>query len=123
VAYQRCFARFPDGGRCHAPVTRGRRYCADHAADRKVDRTLLAGGLRRAIAAPDCYLAAALAELLDDDVAAALGIDPHQVWRLRLSAPPCSGHWQRDLQQLAELVDADVDRLEALLCEHGLIPV
>jgi hypothetical protein len=44
--------------------------------------------LRHAMLRPERYLAAALAELADEDLAAAIGADPRKVWQLRLCAYP-----------------------------------
>src|SRR4051812_39462513 len=59
------------------------------------------------MARPDRYLAAALGEWPDEDLAYAMRADPVKVWRLRLCGYPRSDRWAHDTQQLAILVDAD----------------
>ena len=54
--------------------------------------------IRRAMAHPTVFLAAALAELLDEDLVTLTGADPARVWHLRLA------HWPRAGQRDADLV-------------------
>ena len=78
--------------------------------------------LRRAMLRPDRYLAAALAEWPDEDLAYATRADPRQVWRLRLCGYPRRDRWQQDMQQLARLVGADVGLLRTMLQVLGVRP-
>jgi hypothetical protein len=86
------------------------------------DSALRAQSLRRAMLRPDRYLAAALAEWPDEDLAYARRADPVQVWRLRLCGYPRSDRWHHDTQQLAALVGADVGLLRTLLRALGVRP-
>jgi hypothetical protein len=72
-------------------------------------------GIRIAMRHPDTYLAATLGDWTDAALAAELGADPAEVWRLRLSQPPRPEHWQDDVEQLALMVGALPERLSALL--------
>jgi hypothetical protein len=71
---------------------------------------------------PDTYLAAALAEWPDEDLAWELGCDPERVWRLRLSQPPRVGHWEADVRGLADLAGVEPTRLAAVLRWLGVRP-
>jgi hypothetical protein len=71
---------------------------------------------------PDRYLAAALAEIPDEDLAAALGTDLPAVRRLRVSRPPRPDHWHQDVQQLAMTLNVNPAALEALLQRVGVSP-
>ena len=84
-----CIARAGDGRPCGAPGIlvdgqRGGMVCAAHAPQ----TPLLRFSIRRAMSYPDTFLAAALAELTDEALAAALGCAPSVVWQLRLARQP-----------------------------------
>ena len=84
------------------------------------DRTVLAQALRRAMRHPDRYLAALLAELPDEDIAAAVGADPQLIWRLRLAVWPRRHRWELDIAALATAIDASPAQLESFLVERGV---
>jgi hypothetical protein len=88
--------------------------------------TLDAGLRRRAIVRamlrPDQLLAAALAELPDEDLAAAIGGDPARVWKLRVMSFPRDRSWAADVRAMAAAVDADALSLARLLMEVGVRP-
>ena len=86
------------------------------------DPALRAQAIRRAMRQPDSYLAAALAEWPDEDLAYATRADPTRVWQLRLCGYPRSDRWHRETMQLAALVDADVGLLRTLLRALGVRP-
>jgi hypothetical protein len=71
---------------------------------------------------PDRYIAAALAEWSDEDLAAAIGADPSKVWRLRLCSYPRRFCWAGDIVLMAKLVDGDDRLLEGLLGKVGARP-
>jgi hypothetical protein len=75
--------------------------------------------LRRAMLRPERYLAAALAEWPDADLAAEIAADPVKVWRLRLCGWPREACWAEDVRQLAALVDGHARLLGGLLLEVG----
>jgi hypothetical protein len=83
---------------------------------------LRAHTLRRAMLRPDRYLAAALAEWPDEDLAYAMRADPGKVWHLRLGSYPRADRWHANTQQLADLVDADVGLLRIMLRTLGVRP-
>src|SRR5438270_27517 len=105
MASGKCLALLETGDVCLAAVLPGLRYCPAHAGSGSVDR---AQTLRRAMLRPDRYLAAALAEWPDDDLAYATRGHAAAMWRLRLCGYPRADQWHRDTQQLAALVGADV---------------
>jgi hypothetical protein len=86
------------------------------------DPPLRAHTLRRAMLRPDRYLAAALAEWPDEDLAYATRAEPGQVWRLRLCGYPRADRWPHDTAQLAALVGAGVGLLRTLLRVLGVRP-
>jgi hypothetical protein len=86
------------------------------------DPALRAQAIRRAMRHPDSYLAAALAEWPDEDLAAELETDPRQMWQLRLASYPRAERWDLTLHAYAALLDTTVDRLAALLQRRGVIP-
>ena len=121
----RCIAYRADGRGCDAPGVvvddqRGGLVCYDHAP---LDR-LLGHAIRRAMGTPDRYLAAALAELTDEWLAAELGCPVGRVWRLRLAGYPCADRWDQDVMAMATALDADAGRLGALLRQlaRGRLP-
>lgn len=83
-------------------------------------QALRAHTIRRAMLQPDRYLAAALAEWPDEDLAYATGALPGQVWQLRLCGYPRSDRWAEDLQAMADLVDAVPGELERVLRQLGV---
>jgi hypothetical protein len=85
-------------------------------------RALRAHTIRRAMLQPDRYLAAALGEIPDVELASAIGALPGQVWRLRLCGYPRADRWAEDLQAMADLVDAVPLELKALLQQVGIAP-
>ena len=103
----KCLALLDTGAVCAAATVPGLRYCEAHARIFGADRTRLGHALRRAMLRPDRYLAAALAEWPDEDLAAETGADPGKVWQLRLCGWPRNSAWAADVRQLAALVDAD----------------
>jgi hypothetical protein len=86
------------------------------------ESALRAHTIRRAMLRPDRYLAAALAEWPDEDLAYATRADPTRVWQLRLCGYPRADHWHRETQLLAALVDADVGLLRVVLRSLGVRP-
>ena len=115
-----CIAYRADGRVCDAPGVvvdeqRGGLVCYAHAPD----ATLLRRAVRRAIGHPDRFLAAALAELPDDWLAAELGCPVGRVWRLRLAGYPRADRWDQDVAALATVLNADAARLGALLRRLG----
>jgi hypothetical protein len=64
---------------------------------------------------PDTFLAAALAELTDEALAAALGCAPAVVWQLRLARHPRPRDWDADVARLAGAVSCQPLRLTELL--------
>jgi hypothetical protein len=82
----------------------------------------LAGMIRQAMLEPTRYLAAALAEIPDEELGAVIGAHPRRVWRLRLCWYPRVQHWAEDITRMARLIDADAARLDALLRRLGVQP-
>jgi hypothetical protein len=78
--------------------------------------------LRRAMLNPERYLAAALAELPDEELGAVIRAHPRRTWRLRLCRYPRVEHWAEDIAWMARLIDADAARLDALLGRLGVQP-
>lgn len=89
-------------------------------------QALRAHTLRRAMLRPDRYLAAALAEWPDEDLAYATRADLATVWKLRLCGYPRADRWPAETAQLAAqlaaLVGADVGLLRTLLRALGVGP-
>jgi hypothetical protein len=71
---------------------------------------------------PDRYLAAALAEIPDENLVGELGIDLPTVRRLRVSRPPRPDHWHQDMLQLAMALNVNLPALETLLQRVGVRP-
>jgi hypothetical protein len=78
--------------------------------------------IRRAMTRPETFLAAALAELPDEDLADEVGADPARVWRLRLCSWPRRHAWDVDVQRMAAAIAGDAGRLDALLQRLRLGP-
>jgi hypothetical protein len=78
--------------------------------------------LRRAMLDRDRYLAAALAEIRDEDLAAELGTDLLAVRRLRVASPPRPDHWRQDVQQLALAIGTHQSALAARLQRVSVRP-
>ena len=116
----KCLALYPDGSSCLEPALPWLQYCAPHAILHPPDPRLVRRALRRAMARPELYLAATLAEFPDADLATAIGGDPRRVWLLRLAGWPRLEHWADDLDQLAGLVGADGYLLGVFLQERGI---
>jgi hypothetical protein len=76
--------------------------------------------IRRAMLHPDRFLAAALAEIPDEQLAIAIGALPAVVWRLRLCSWPRMDRWAADVEKLAALVDVRPRELEVLLRQVGI---
>src|SRR3954452_15271923 len=112
MASGKCLGLLETRDVCLAAVLPGLHYCPVHAGCDSVDR---AQRIRRALPRPDRYLAAALAEWPDEDLAYATRADPAQVWRLRLAGYPRADRWPAETAQLAALVDADVSLLRTML--------
>jgi hypothetical protein len=86
------------------------------------DPAIRARLLRHAMLRPEAFLAAALAEIPDEDLAAAIGADHAKVWRLRICGYPKAAQWTVDVQRMAALVGGDATLLERLLAEVGVRP-
>ena len=115
-----CIAYLPDGQRCDAvgvivDAHRGGLVCEQHATPGAVRRHIRHHAIRHAMGAPDRFLAAALAELPDDWLAAELGCPVGRVWRLRLAGYPRADRWAQDVAAMATALDADAARLDVLL--------
>src|SRR3954468_14819450 len=119
MASGKCLALPETGDICLAAVLPGLRYCTAHAKGGGVDR---ARTIRLAMLRPDRYLAAALAEWPDEDLAYATRADPATVWRLRLCGYPRADRWARDTRKLAALVGADVSLLRTMFRVLGVRP-
>jgi hypothetical protein len=78
--------------------------------------------IRQAMLWPDRFLAAALAEVTDEAIAAELGCPATEIWRLRLADRPRRSHWQADVARIARSVGANGQALGALLRRLGLGP-
>src|SRR3954470_24061193 len=116
----KCLALLETGGVCLADAVPGLRYCREHVSLRGKDRALVGQALRQAMRSPDRYLAAALAEWPDEDLAAALGADPASVWQLRLAGWPRLDRWADALAELAALVGTDAYLLGEFLQARGI---
>ena len=115
-----CIAYLPDGRRCDAlgvivDAHRGGLVCYDHAPPAAALRHIRHHAIRRAIGHPDRYLAAALAELTDEWLAAELSCPVERVWRLRLCGWPQADQWDQDIMRRSTTVGGDVARVDALL--------
>jgi hypothetical protein len=71
--------------------------------------------IRQCMAQPGRFLAAPLAELTDEVLAATVGAPPHQVYRLRLMGWPRDDQWDHDVYQMATAIGADPGLLDGLL--------
>src|SRR5687767_10089629 len=69
--------------------------CYEHAPPGPRQQAAIAATIRKAMAAPDRYLAA-LAEETDEHLAIQLGCPPRLVWRLRLAGWPRADQWAAD---------------------------
>lgn len=78
--------------------------------------------IRQAMLRPNRYLAAALAEWPDEDLAYPMRGDPATLWRLRLCGYLRADQWARDTTQLAVLVGAELGLLRTLLRALGVRP-
>ena len=116
----KCLAFYPDGSPCLEPALPWLPHCAPHALLHPSDPRLVRRALRRAMARPELYLAASLAEFPDADLATAIGADPNRVWLLHLAGWPRLERWAADLDQLAALASADAFLLGAFLQERGV---
>ncbi len=67
------------------------------------------------MAFPATFLAAALGEFPDLELALELDADADKVWRLRLSMYPRSASWTADISRLADAIGGDPVLLDALL--------
>jgi hypothetical protein len=83
---------------------------------------LRARTIRQTMLCPDRYLAAALAEWPDEDLAYPMCADLAAVWQLRLCGYPRGDRWHAETAQLAGLVGADVGLLRTLLRALGVRP-
>jgi hypothetical protein len=93
---------------------RGGWVCYVHAPAGPLQRRALRATIRNAMARPDHYLAAALAEETDESLAALLGCPVDWVWRLRLAGWPRADHWHEDVQTMATAIGGDPELLAAL---------
>ena len=117
---EHCCAVWYDGAPCDRPgvvldEARGGRVCYVHAPPGPQQQAAIAATIRKAMARPDRYLAATLAEHTDASLAALLGCSPRWVWRLRLMGWPRADRWDADVQLMAEATQADVGALAAPL--------
>ncbi len=78
--------------------------------------------IREAIGRPAHFLAAPLAELPDEDLAAAIGASPAKAWRLRICGYPRRNSWADDIRRMAALVDGEPAKLERVLGQVGVRP-
>ncbi len=109
-----------DGRRCAAEGAvideqQGGWVCYAHAPAGPLQRRALKATIRKAIARPDRYLAAALAEETDDSLAAVLGCSTRWVWRLRLAGWPRADRWDQDIQAMAAAIEGEPALLDQLL--------
>jgi hypothetical protein len=119
-----CCATWPTGEPCDGwavvdDPARAGYVCYQHAPPGPRQQEAIRATIRKAITRPDRYLAAALAEQTDDELAAELGCSKTQVWRLRLLGWPRVERWDADVQLMAESLGAEVSRLAALLRRIG----
>jgi hypothetical protein len=109
-----CAAVLVTGEPCPAPGSipdaAGRLVCYEHAEGR-----LVRHAIRKAMAAPDRYLAAALAEETDASLAVLLACAPERVWRLRLMGWPRADQWGADVDDMATSIRADAELLGGIL--------
>jgi hypothetical protein len=119
AASGKCLGLHADSSPCLEPALPWLPYCAHHATLHPIDTRLVRRALRRAIARPESYLAATLAEFPDADLATAIGGDPRRVWLVRLVGWPRLEHWANDLDQLSALAGADSYLLGVFLQERG----
>jgi hypothetical protein len=94
---------------------RGEWVCHVHAPPGPQQREALRVTLCQAMAHPDRYLAAALAEETAEVLAAQLGGPIASGWRLRLCGWPGADAWATDVQTMAQAIDADPDQFARLL--------
>jgi hypothetical protein len=125
MLYQ-CCATWPTGERCDGwavvdDPARAGYVCYQHAPPGPRQQEAIRATLRKAMGRPDRYLAAALAEWLDDDLAAELGCSAAWVWRLRLMGWPRVDQWAADVALMAEALGADVGQLDSLLRPLALV--
>jgi hypothetical protein len=117
---ERCCAIWPAGERCDGlavvddPALAGY-VCYKHAPAGPRQQEAIRTTIRRAISRPDRYLAAALAEWLDEDLAGELGCSRTVVWRLRLMGWPGVDRFDADVALMADALGADRSRLAALI--------
>jgi hypothetical protein len=117
---ERCCAIWPTGERCDGlavvadPALAGY-VCYKHAPEGPRQQEAIRATIRHAMARPDRYLAAMLAEETDESLAAAVGCSPAWVWRLRLMGWPREAQRDADVRLMAEALGADVAQLATLL--------
>jgi hypothetical protein len=121
---ERCCALWPTGERCEGfavvdDPARAGYVCYEHAPPGPRQRAAIAATIRKAMAAPDRYLAAALAEETDASLAALLACAPPRVWRLRLMGWPRTDQWEADVADMAASIGADAELLGGLLRRLG----
>ena len=87
-----------------------------------LDDDLRARALHEAMEQPDRFLAASLAALPDEALAAETGIDIDRVWQLRLKRVPRGIHWVADIRELAASVGTTRLKLMQLLARVGVRP-
>ena len=114
-----CIAPVADGRPCGGlgvvmDEQRGGWVCFAHAPAGPLQRRALRATIRTAMARPDRYLAAALAEETDESLAALLGCPVGWVWRLRLAGWPRTDRWHEDVQTMASAIGGDPELLAAL---------
>jgi len=68
--------------------------------------------IRRAMLHPTVYLAASLAEVLDENLVTLTGADLERVWRLRLARWPRPAQWDADVEGLAAWIGCDAKKLD-----------
>ena len=121
---ERCCAIWPTGEPCDGWAVvddpgRAGYVCYKHAPPEPRQQAAIRATIRKAMGRPDRYLAAALAEQTDADLAAELACSTAWVWRPRLMGWPRTDRWAADVQLMAEALGANVAALDALLA--GLI--
>src|SRR3954470_17480982 len=115
-----CCAIWPTGERCDGLAVvddpaLAVYVCYRHTPEGPWQQEAIRSTIRKAIARPDRYLAAVLAEWLDEDLARELGCSRTVVWRLRLMGWPRADRWDADVALMAEVLMADRAQLASLL--------
>src|SRR3954453_17178400 len=120
----RCCAVWYDGQACNrdgvvVDEDRGGLVCHVHAPPGPQQQEALSATIRKAMARPDRYLAAALAEETDASLAAQIGCPTSVVYRRRLCGWPRADRWDADVALMADTLDADRTHPQTLLRAVG----